>query len=75
MIALADDELPLLYGEEGAELMQKSVDTTFGCNPEREAEANAAAIARILRSCSRDETVRRFRLCNGFRSPGERSEN
>jgi hypothetical protein len=47
LIVMADEELPLLYREEGEGLLQKSIDTTFGYNPEVEAEANAAAIARI----------------------------
>jgi zinc/manganese transport system permease protein len=47
LIALADDELPLLYREEGAELLVGATKDGFGYDAQAEHDANQAAIARI----------------------------
>jgi len=47
LVALADDETPLLYREEGVGLLQQYAQGTFGYDAELDAEANERAIARI----------------------------
>ncbi|MBN2576689.1 MAG: metal ABC transporter permease [Deltaproteobacteria bacterium] len=47
LVALADDELPLLYREEGVALLAEYAKQTFGYDPQREAADNEEAIARI----------------------------
>ncbi len=58
LIALADDELPLLYREEGAELIKASFKDTFGYDPQAEVADNANAIARI---CDHIRAIKRSR--------------
>jgi len=45
--ALADDELPLLYREEGSALLQEATGQTFGYQSESDASQNAPVIQRI----------------------------
>ena len=47
LIALADDELPLLYREEGAEMLEASFKDTFGYDPQVEVTDNDKALLRI----------------------------
>jgi zinc/manganese transport system permease protein len=47
LTALADDELPLLYREEGSALLREATGQTFGYDSEAEAPRNASAIGRI----------------------------
>jgi zinc/manganese transport system permease protein len=47
LIALADDELPLLYREEGLALLQEHAKQDFGYDAQLRASANEQAIARI----------------------------
>ncbi|MBN2195309.1 MAG: metal ABC transporter permease [Polyangiaceae bacterium] len=47
VIALADDETPLLYREEGVALLKQATGRDFGYRSEAEASENSAAITRI----------------------------
>lgn len=47
LVALADDELPLLYREEGVALLQEYAKQDFGYDAQLAASANEPAIARI----------------------------
>lgn len=47
LIALADDETPLLYREEGVAMLEQYAKGTFGYDARLEAAANGPAIARI----------------------------
>lgn len=47
LIGLADDELPLLYREEGAELLVEATKDAFGYDAQADWERNRAAITRI----------------------------
>jgi zinc/manganese transport system permease protein len=47
LTALADDELPLLYREEGSTLLQEATAQTFGYDSAAEGPENAPAIQRI----------------------------
>jgi zinc/manganese transport system permease protein len=55
-IALADDELPLLYREETVELLRQSVNDTFGYDPELDFKGNQKAVARL---CEHVRTLKR----------------
>ena len=47
LVALADDETPLLYREEGVTLLEQYAKATFGYDAQIDAAANEKAIARI----------------------------
>ncbi len=47
LIALADDDLPLLYREEGAALLAETERDGFGYDPQADAAGNRKAVARI----------------------------
>ena len=55
LIALADDDLPLLYREEGNELLTQAVEDTAGYDPDLDAAGNRAAIERL---CSRVQAMK-----------------
>jgi len=59
VIALADDETPLLYREEGLDLVREVTHDTFGYDTDSEASQNIAALGRI---------------CEGIRPMGSRRE-
>jgi hypothetical protein len=52
LIALADEETPLLYREEGLDLVREVAHETFGYGTDSEASQNVAAIGRICESIS-----------------------
>ncbi|HUT78804.1 MAG TPA: hypothetical protein VM285_14000, partial [Polyangia bacterium] len=56
VIALADEELPLLYREEAAGLLGELADETFGYNPQAETASNEGA---ILRVCDRIRAMKK----------------
>jgi zinc/manganese transport system permease protein len=56
LIALSDEELPLLYREEAAGLLGTAAGETFGYDPQAGVAANAAAIRRI---CDRLRAIKR----------------
>lgn len=47
LLALADDDLPLLYREEGKQLLEQAAGQDFGYQSQNETGANTEAIARI----------------------------
>jgi zinc/manganese transport system permease protein len=55
-VALADDELPLLYREEAAALLLKAAGERFGYDPALECRANDVAIAEV---CDRISALKR----------------
>ena len=59
LIALADDELPLLYREEGSELLDRATGGPFGYDAQDHVEANQEAIARIC------DHIRAMKLSGG----------
>lgn len=56
LIALADDELPLLYREEASGVLQQAGGDTFGYNSDADAAANTKAIARL---CDRVRSMKK----------------
>ncbi len=68
LIALADEELPLLYREEATELLDGSGNGAFGYDPEADVAANEAAIRRV---CDRLRVMKR----TGNTSPPDRPDD
>jgi zinc/manganese transport system permease protein len=56
LLALADDELPLLYREEALDLLQRAMGTSFGYDAQRDVSQNQKALSRI---CDRIRVMKR----------------
>lgn len=57
LVALADNELPLLYREEGLAILKEAERSTFGYDPQAELEDNSASIAAM---CDRIRSLKRL---------------
>ena len=56
LVALADDELPLLYREEASSVLQQAGRETFGYDSQADASGNSQAIARL---CARVRAMKK----------------
>jgi zinc/manganese transport system permease protein len=68
LVALADEQLPLLYREEGLAVLAQAEEDTFGYDPRGKPDQNVAALAAI---CDRIRSLRRLGNAVNARGAGD----